>query len=531
MSRNQLPKCSLYMDVRDIRLSLFALLTAFSSHHTLASLTSQHMLDAYSSEIEFESAYANQAAYDSLKSTEGCLDLDEEATQPDTCKGNIYQVWSNIRELVHTANELTPVDNCPGGVCSSGPTKYSLKVDEATLGFALRWTSAEEFSTQKDLTDSFIANALAGLESRVSAIRSGARGFNLVINNYVDESLYAEIHPEIGSLHQAGQQALGGGASENNSNAWSRWGGFLNLSHTWGDKDPSQREAAYDFDGFSVNGGADYRINNYWVTGATLSFTKQRIDFDSTQSIVDGEVEMDAISITPFILFQSMEWFALTSLVYQHSEFDTQRDIKYGTGAVGEEPTNTSAHSTNDSNTYGINLSGGYYWIPPEYPRFAFEPFANIGYRYTTIDSYSEEDIQNDGFNFLIEEQTLNSLEASFGMKAQWTFTPSFGVLIPFIEGQWFKQYEDDTHTVEATYYEAAGSLSDGSTFNIEINPPEDTYTIYSAGLSSVLMGSKQSSIDGASTGGIQAFLSYSIVKGIAFYSQQMITAGARYEF
>lgn len=536
MSRNQLPNRSDYqLSVFPLKLQLaisgyakccFLFLLCFSAA-SQASLTSQHMLDAYGdNEIEIESAYANQASYESLKNNNGCLDLEYEPNQPNSCQGQVYKVFSNIRELVHTANELTQQD-CP--VCAKGPTLFKLDgFTETELGFALRWTAAEEFSTQKDLTDSFIANALAGLESRVSAIRSGARGFTLVMTNHNDVDQYANLHPEIGYLNQA--TALGAGASEHNSNAWSRWGGFLNLSHTWGDKEASAREAAYDFDGFSINGGVDYRLSNYWVLGGTLAITQERIDFDSTQSIVDGEVEMNAVSINPFALFQSSEWFALTSLTYQYSDFDTKRDIKYGTGTVGAEPTNTSAHSSNKSDTYGINVSGGYYWIPPEYPFFAFEPYISAGYRYTKIEDYIEEDIQNDGFNFYIEEQSLNSLETSFGMKAQLTFTPNFGVLIPFIEAQWFKQHEDSPHTVEATYYEA-GSLDPGSTFDIRINPPEDTYTIYTTGISSVLLGSKQSSIDGVSTGGIQAFFSYSIVKGIAFYNQQMVTLGARYEF
>ena len=65
----------------------------------------------------------------------------------------------------------------------------------------------------------------------------------------------------------------------------------------------------------------------------------------------------------------------------------------------------------------------------------------------------------------------------------------------------------------------------------MEINLPEDSYTIYTIDLSSVISGSKKNSIGGISTGGIQAFASYSIVKDIAFYNQQMVTAGMRYEF
>ena len=206
-------------------------------------------------------------------------------------------------------------------------------------------------------------------------------------------------------------------------------GGFLNVSHSWGDKEVSTKEAAYDFDGFSINAGFDYRANSSWVLGTTLSITKQQIDFDATQSIVDGEVEMNAYSVTPFALFQTSEWFILSSLNYQNAQFDTDREINYGSGT---DKIQTTATSSNNSDTFGINFSTGYYWILPKYSYFAFEPYVNAGYRYTKIEEYSEKDIRKRGFNFNIEEQTLNSLETSFGIKAQLTFTPSFAVLVPF---------------------------------------------------------------------------------------------------
>lgn len=479
------------------------------------------MLSQYTSDIEIEAAKGNQTTYEDLKVNYGCED--NEVAEHNLCTAEKFEVWKNVRGLVHTANNLTQ-NNCESATCPDGlPVDFDMQIDERKLGFALRWTAAEEFSTQKDLSDSFIANALSGLEGRVSAIRSGARGFNLSIKQlqYHDNALYASLHPEIG------QQALGGGASDANIVAWSAWGGFLNVSHSWGDKEASTKEAAYDFDGFSVNAGFDYRANSSWVLGTTFSITKQQIDFDATQSIVDGEVEMNAYSVTPFALFQTSEWFILSSLNYQNAQFDTDREINYGSGT---DKIQTTATSTNNSDTFGVNFSTGYYWILPKYSHFAFEPYVNAGYRYTKIEEYSEKDIQNRGFNFNIEEQTLNSLETSFGIKAQLTFTPSFAVLVPFIEAQWFRQHEDSPHKVQATYQEV-GQLSQTATFQMEINPPEDSYTVYTIGLSSVISGSKQNSFGGISTGGIQAFASYSIVKDIAFYNQQMLTAGMRYEF
>jgi len=495
-----------------------------------ASLTSDFMLGQYTSEIEVEAAEANQAVYEDLKANNGCLDADTVATQPSTCKGLTFKVWSNIRELVHTANNLSRGSS----PVSAGPEDYNMGIDAEKLGFALRWTAAEEFSTQNDLTESFINNSLTGLESRVSAIRSGARGFILAssLDSNNPYSNYLQDNPELLAAYlQNSEQAMGGSAGEGEL-AWSPWGGFLNISHTWGDKAPSQREAAYDFDGFSINLGFDYRVNESWVVGTTLAFSQERVDFDSSQSIVDGEVEMNAFSIMPFFMLQNASWFVLGSVGYQQSDFETERVINYGTNNALSSATDTTAISDNKADATTATLSAGYYWIPPEYPRFAFEPYISANYNNTKVDAYSEDDIQDDGFNFYIEEQDLKSLETSFGMKAQLTFTPKIGVIIPYIEGQWIKQHETDQHTISASYQEVNDSvLNPDASFELNINPADERYSIYTFGLSSVLMGSKQNSIEGGSTGGIQAFFSYSVIKGIAFYSQEIVTLGARYEF
>lgn len=489
----------------------FLLLLGVTSCHAFASLTDPLVTQYYSSQIEEQAAIANQAVYSDLLSA-GCLDTDIAATA--NCAGATFAVWQNVRELVHTANQLV----------GSGPTTYSLTLNGGdptqAIPLALRWTAAEEFSTQGDLTESFVTNALTGLSNRVTALRSGARGFNLAWLGPRNETL-------------ADNNIYGGGASETDSLAWSPWGGFLNASHTWGNKDNSSREAAYDFDGISLNGGFDYRISNYWVAGVTLSFTNERLDFDSSKTpAIDGEVEMDAYSITPFAFWQNNEWFILGSLGYQQATFETTRDIKYPTSNINSTSADTTAISKNDSNSYTFSLSAGYFWIPPEYPMFAFEPSIAFNYRQTTVEEYEEDDIKNDGFNFVVEEQKLESVEGVLSMKAQYTFTPRFAVLVPFIEAQRYVEYNNDEHTINAAYVGVAEqNFNSNATFQLKTNDAEEDYMLYTVGLTAVLRGSRQVSADGAASGGLQAFTSASAIKGIANYEQYILTAGLRYEF
>jgi hypothetical protein len=228
----------------------------------------------YQSELEERSAVSNQAVYDQLKAG-GCNDSDRVAST--NCSGTAFVVWNNVRELVHTANELD----------DSGPTNFSLDSDLQGLGFSLQWTAGEEFSSEESLLDSFVSGQLSGLTARISALRSGASGFQVA-------GKPANGNGNVSGLDAFQQSGLNAGDEVNNS--WSRWGGFLNGSYTWGYQDPTEREAAFDFDGSEINAGIDYRLDDHWVVGGLFGHMTQEIDFDSAKSIVDGGVEMDGYS-------------------------------------------------------------------------------------------------------------------------------------------------------------------------------------------------------------------------------------------
>ena len=221
----------------------------------------------YAIELEEKAAQNNQAIYDQLSG--GCPDIDNNITPSSACDNPFtFMVWEKVRELVHTANELCdPLDNC-------GPTVFSLNITLEGLGNVLRWHSAEEVSTQEDMADSFLGGQLTNLQTRVSAIRSGASGFNL-------SGIPQQNSDEWIAVYNAERAGLSSG---DKAPVWSPWGGFLNMSYNWGSNDASEREAAYDSDGTGLNAGFDYRLNDTWVIGTTVAVQMDNIDFDSEKS-------------------------------------------------------------------------------------------------------------------------------------------------------------------------------------------------------------------------------------------------------
>jgi len=119
--------------------------------------------------LEKLSAAANQATYNQLFNV-----CDQVAAATAACPQASFLAYSNVRELVHTANALL----------GTGPTRYSLGLDGEGLGFALRWTAAEEVAAPGSASTEFANAQLASVLSRITALRYGATGFSVAGSSY-----------------------------------------------------------------------------------------------------------------------------------------------------------------------------------------------------------------------------------------------------------------------------------------------------------------------------------------------------------
>ncbi|NQY35026.1 MAG: autotransporter outer membrane beta-barrel domain-containing protein [Alteromonadaceae bacterium] len=461
---------------------------------------------AFSNELEEASAKANQSTYNALL-LQGCSD--QQFEESADCSGTTFGVFSNVRELVHTANELS----------GKGPRQFSLGTDIEGLGFALRWTAGEEFAGQASITKDFANGQLSGLASRLTALRFGATGFNLTVDN-------RDFDTTVASTEQS--YSLGGGASADNSTdnigGFSRWGGFLNGSYGTGDRQATSLEDAFGFDGYQINAGLDYRFNNHYVAGAILAFNDQEIIFDPSQSIVDGGIKSDGFSIMPFVLYQAEQIYWSFSLGYQKMNITTDRAIRYPSINPDINSINTRALGATDSTTISLFSNLGYSF---RFNAFAIEPYLSFDYLDISIDSFKERDINDNNFNLSVADQNIKSNEIALGLNILYTFTPDFGVITPSINVQLRNQMEDSSRNISASY--SGSNVSEN--FNLATNKLDNKYYVISISLSSVLWGGSQTTIDGDSSGGLQAFLNYKFVEDLDYFSQEVFTAGIRYEF
>ncbi|WP_157976760.1 autotransporter outer membrane beta-barrel domain-containing protein [Parahaliea mediterranea] len=455
----------------------------------------------YANSVEESAAVANQATYEALLDDNGgpCAALQRQASA--RCSGQTFQLFDNARELVHTANELT----------GQGPTAFSLGTDLAGLGTSLRWTAGEEFAAQESLTSEFVGGQLASLASRISALRGGATGFFLAGT-------------------PAAPLGLGASADSTGGERYSPWGGFFNGSYGSGDKDGTGNEDAFEFDGYAVNAGIDYRFSPHWVGGLLAGTTQRDVDFQQEGAlVVDGDIETDGYSLMAFALYFHDQWYASLGGGFQRLDFAIDRAIQYPSLNPAVQRTDTRTLSDTRGDTWTLNAAAGYNLALT--PALNLEPYGRLDFADTRIDAFRERDINNDAFELRVDRQDFRSLEAIAGLSLQYTATPSFAVLIPFASAEYHHQFEDDAREISAAYGAVSADLGPNARFRVATDPLDEGYAVLSVGLSAVLRGGRQRTVDGEIHGGLQGFVSYRSIQGLEDYSHNVFSAGLRYEF
>lgn len=522
-----------------LRRAMLAFATLFMCFHQ-ATAYGQGLEDLdqtlFSNDVERSAAVANQATFDILDAAcnpGGALDRQVSPDGPSQgadpqCNGDVFNVYLTIRELVHTANELL----------GTGPTIASLGLDQEGLGIVLRWTAAEELAAQGSAATEFSNGQLSNLASRMNALRFGARGFTL-------SGFYNPAASNDTMVADAGYVGRGGGASADGESqeTYSPWGGFLNGSYGYGDKRDTALENAFDFDGSEISLGVDYRFKNDFVLGFLGGWSEQTIDFDEAASeirVVDGSIESEGLSLMTFGMWTGERWFVSGSLGIQSLDYDVDRRIQYGSNNPDIGSANSVARSTPKADvvtaTFGLSyaINAG---------RFSVEPYFNTELKDITIDAFQEERSRNafdgleDGsaFNLAVAKQSFKSLDAALGLKFQYTFTPEFGVIVPYARIETHKEFENESRVIVAGY----GSLADTDLFSgggllqfaIPTDEIDDSFYTWSVGFSTVLRGGRQRQFDGPITGGLMAYVQYQSIEGLDNYSEQIISGGFRYEF
>ncbi len=550
--------------------SRFSLVAALLMHNTTAQADLTALAGTFSSELEEQSAIATQRLFDELDPFCGG------STRSTECDDQTFGVYSNVRELVHTANDLT-----------SGPTDFSLRLNPEGLGFALRWTAAEEMAAQESMTTEFVASQLAAIANRLTVLRRtvtgikrtnyvGAHDINLPhslpavpevqlpahisddhigLQQHIDSAMpdiYRNHNPwrivslttPIVSYDANNSHLYDSGNPYNNSNlrnssnpqhadnggisageSYTPWSFYLNTNASYGSKEPTELEDAFDFDTNELSLGFDYVMSPKMFVGALVGYSTQEVDFDSSASIVDGDIETDGYSFMLYSMWNESDWYASGTLGYQLIDFDITRSIKYPSLNPDVASVNETATSSSDSTVLTLSVGVGYSF---KWQKVSLEPYITTSLKDVTIDGFTEQGAR--GFNFTFEEQSFDVTEIIAGLKLQTIWLPSWAVVIPYGNLRWHNQSTDDRN-VTAVFSNISSSLGAVTRYSIPVDDINGSFNSIEIGVSAVVRGGRQYEVGGLVAGGLQLVAAYQSVFGYEDYEEDSFTLGLRYEF
>ncbi len=467
----------------------------------------QDLIDAdVFNELERQSAIAALATYERLIRDAECADSAIVDPRAGSCSGQVFSLFSNVREIVHTANDIT----------NDGPTAFSLGADTEGLGFTLRWTAAEEYAAQGNMAREFVAGQVSGLATRLTALRAGAVGV----------TVFGFSSPRQQSHGRALPLLLSSFNSDASGDAhYGRWGGFINYDFGDGSRDPTELEDAFDFENSQITLGIDYRAGDRWIIGIIVGLSEQEVDFDAAQSIVEGTIEADGRSLQPFFMFQQGPWYLSSSLGWQRMRFDSNRAIRYPSINPDIPSVDTLVVSEADANMGSLFLEAGRSF---PWRKFTVEPYINFKYSDIRVDGFVEDDINDDAFDLVVQKQNITSREFTLGSKLQYVWTPAVGVFIPYATLEIVNQSDDSPRLIEAYY---AQDPTGTSAFSVPTEALDSSYQVYTVGMSAVLRGARQTRVGGTLGGDVQSFVNYRTLRGLEGFDIDFYSLGLRYTF
>ena len=382
----------------------------------------------------------------------------------------------------------------------------------------MRSAAPEEFAAQKSMVKEFSAQQMKNIAGRLSDLRTSMA--NLSKDNLFDGYRVASA--------TSTSRRLGGGASADDTLA-SPFNMFANIAYGFGNRDQTVYEDRLRFHGSELTVGGDYRLDSATVIGAAIGYSTKRSRLSSnyvdaasgvTTQNASGKSDVKGMVVSVYGQWESNSLYVNGSFGNQWLSHDLQRSADYYSSGNPVVP--LIADAATNSTTLQASFNGGYVW---HVGSTSVDAAVNAQYQNSRIDGFKETgavcpagacSVDSVDFNMQIDSARIKSTEASVTVRVQHAYTPSYGVLVPFVSAELIKQLDDKGYVITGMYESLYGVIPN---FNLATDKPDTQYYAASAGLSFVRQG------------GWQGFLKYRAKFGLDNVSDSLISAGVRKEF
>ncbi|MBP5073534.1 autotransporter domain-containing protein [Pseudomonas chlororaphis] len=230
------------------------------------------------------------------------------------------------------------------------------------------------------------------------------------------------------------------------------------------DFDSQRSGASADGNGFNLNIGGSYRLDEAWRVGVLAGAYRQKLEAGSN----DSDYKLNTYLGTAFVQYQQNRWWADAAATAGHLDYDNlKRKFDLGANERGEK-----GDTSGDVLAFSARL--GYDIAQQASSPWHLSPFISADYARVKVDGYSEDG--NDSTALTFDDQKRTSRRLGIGLQGKYQITQQTQV---FGEIAHEKEYEDDTQKLTM----ALNSLPDNS-YTLEGYTPQTNLNRLNLGVS-----------------------------------------------
>lgn len=219
--------------------------------------------------------------------------------------------------------------------------------------------------------------------------------------------------------------------------AWqpvNQWRGFVAGGGQQQDFDSQDSSSSADGNGYNLNLGGSYRLNDAWRVGVALGLYGQELEVGAANS----DYSLNSYLATAFAQYQENRWWADLALSVGSLDYhNLERSFNLGQVKRTEK-------GDTDGNLWGASGRVGYDIAQPG-SDWHLSPFLSADYVDIEVDGYAEDGSRSTALNFA--DQQRDSRRLGVGIQGRLQLTPQTAV---FAEYSHQREYEDDTSELRA---------------------------------------------------------------------------------
>ncbi|MCA9770771.1 MAG: autotransporter outer membrane beta-barrel domain-containing protein [Myxococcales bacterium] len=331
------------------------------------------------------------------------------------------------------------------------------------------------------------------IDARLQALRAGATGVSI-------DGLALQLEDGLVAGSMLPNIFGAGGVADP---GFDRFGLFVSGNVEWGNQDASTREQGYDFATYGGTVGADYRVTDNFILGASYGFSSVNLDFHTSS----GDLLATSHGVSVFGTYYAKDFYFDGFANWTWLDFDYRRRIQYSAGGSKVDRTAKA-----DPDAWQLQLAGnlGYNF---QADAWSIGPYAGATFLDGRIEGFTESGAS--GLNISFSRQTVDSLRTRMGLQISRAISTNYAVWSPEVRGEWLHEFLNDARSVNASF----AAASSASSFSLRGNPPDRNFYRIGAGLS------------GQFAHGVAAFADWEYTIGLAQINQHSLQVGVRVEF